>query len=109
MPEDARSLAERRKDPRQMVAVPALLIWGAERYQGTLRNFAPRGLFLTLESRAEELQEEDPVEVVVEELDLHRDATISRVGPSVDGDEPVGVAVILHEDLDPRPFWGRHL
>ncbi len=108
MPEHAKGLAERRKDPRHMVAVPALLIWGAERYQGTLRNLAPRGLFLTLERRAEELQEEDPVEVVVEELDLHREATISRVEPSVDGDEPVGVAIILHEDLDPRPIWDRY-
>ena len=36
-------------------------------------------------------------------------ATISRVEPSVDGGEPVGVAVILHEDLDPRPFWDHHV
>ncbi|MCK4298790.1 MAG: hypothetical protein KAX80_04620 [Planctomycetes bacterium] len=35
-------------------------------------------------------------------------ATISRVEPSVDGDEPVGVAIILHEDLDPRPIWDRY-
>ena len=101
--------AERRVELRYVIEVPALLVWGQERYQGTVRNLSPRGLFLTLESRAGELRLEDPVEVVFEELNLSREATISRVEEQADGEQPVGIALILHESLDVKPFCDRYL
>jgi len=112
MPEyrkDPDTLQDRRADLRYAIEVPALLIWGAERYQGTIRNLGSRGALLTLEPRAEELREEDPVEMVLEELDLHHEATISRIDPLTGGDEPVSVALILHEDVDLSSIWARYL
>ena len=62
-----------------------------------------------MEPRAEELCEEDPVEMVLEELDLHHEATICRIELATDGEEPVAVALILHDEVDLLPIWARYL
>lgn len=105
-PEDQ---VERRTESRYIIELPALLVWGQERYEGTVRNLSPRGVFLSMERRAEELQQEDPVEIIFEELNLSREATIARVERRADEEEPVGIALILHETLDVRPFCDRYL
>ena len=103
------TLQDRRTDLRYAIEVPALLVWGGERYRGTVRNISSRGALITLEPRAGELREEDPVEMILEELDLHHDATICRVESLTDEEEPVAVALILHDAVDLPSIWARYL
>jgi len=100
---------DRRLESRYAAEVPALLVWGTEHYRGTVRELSSRALLLTVERGAEELREDDPVEVVFDELKLTHEATVSRVAPGAIGDEPVSVAIILHEDLDLPTVCNRYL
>jgi hypothetical protein len=112
MAEHSRSseeLAERRLDPRFTVEVPAALVWGDERYEGTLRNLSMRGFYLTMEVRAEELKVEDPVAVVFGEPEESREATVVHVAPAEGSKEPVGVGVLLHDPVDIRALSERYL
>jgi hypothetical protein len=102
-------LLERRLDPRYTVEVPAALVWGDERYRGTLRNLSTRGFYLTLEVGAGELRIEDTVEVVFGEPEETRDATIVHVAPADGSTEPVGVGIILHDPIDIRALSERYL
>jgi hypothetical protein len=102
-------LLERRLDPRYTVQVPAVLVWGDERYEGTLRNLSTRGLYLTLQVRAQELRVEDRVAVVFGEPEESWDATIIHVAPVGASEEPVGVGILLHEPLDIRALSERYL
>jgi hypothetical protein len=113
MVEESRSseeVLERRLDPRLTVEAPATIVWGQERYEGTLRNLSARGFYLTLEVRAKELQVEDVVEVVVGEPGfVTREGTIVRVKSLEEGTEPVGVGLLLHESVDVRALTDRYL
>ena len=102
-------LLERRLDPRYTVQVPAALVWGDERYEGTLRNLSTRGLYLTLQVGAEELRVEDRVAVVFGEPEESCDATIVHVAPAEGAEEPVGVGILLHEPIDIRELSERYL
>lgn len=102
-------LLERRLDPRYAVQMPASLLWGQERYEGTVRNVSTRGVYLTLEVRAEELRAEDAVMVMLGEPAVSREATIVRVEPTEKNGEPVGVGLVLHEPIDVRALTERFL
>ena len=101
--------ANRRQEERYALEAPALLVWGGERYRGTVRNLSSRGMFITLETRAQELRLEDRVEVALEELELTREATVCRVEEQADEAEPVGLGLILHESVDLAPVFERYL
>jgi len=112
MTEEARwreELLERRLDPRFTVEIPASVVWGQERYEGTLRNLSARGVYLTLETRAGELRADDGVVVAFGQPAVTREATVIRVEPAENEGEPVGVGIILHESVDVRALTERYL
>jgi len=100
---------ERRLEPRYIIEFPVLLVWGVEKYEGTMRNLSERGLYITLEPRAKELQVEDRVEVILQELEQTHEATICRIDNYEDAKEPVGLGLILTDYIDILPICDRYL